>query len=277
LSYLTTKVGDQDLPGQSAVVKWFAANPLWVLALLVLPGLLSLAIDIFESWCSKATAETNIDSDEFALVLTSIEEVVAKKRTAISQVANDARIAASKPGRRETLERLIRPEDQIQECVSQLYNCFRAISGDMELKVALVPIVNGAPVRAGAIFHPISSAPSMELFEEANAKKTMFAYVARSHQPEFIADLGAYFHRNSKSRRTYLFMREEVDNGSILCMPIVDPTTGKAVYALSILTSEPEFFRKQTVKKFSGIAEYFGTRILMEYGLKLILTHTDDR
>lgn len=271
LTYVTATFAVQ-LPGQASILDFLLKAPYAITILIVSPIPLVIAVDWFESYCSSKVGVEEPDKDEFTVILRCIETIVATKSTLVDAAALKVKSKQETP--EAALQSIVRPVDQIRVICAELYNCLREISSSSDLKVVMVPYVNGVPRIEGSTFFPISSAQTTDVLSEDKARKTLFAETARTKNPQVIPDLETYFHEVAKNRRIYLFRDDKPEVGSIMCFPVVMAIPGiepKSVYAISILTRQPNKFNSSNLRKYSVIFDYFSRRILMEYSLRLIL------
>jgi len=272
LVYVTTQIGSNSYPLQGEVTAVIQKYP-WTPFLLIFgPAIIGFLFDIFECHCAKKLTRTELDQDEFYVILRAIEQVVGRKRNAITPIVTQT--LTGRRSRGEVFTDLAKPREQIGEIISQLYLCIREITRDSTLKVGLVATKSGLPLSDGAIFQPLTSSPSQAMFEPANAQQTLFYQVASQCKTIVINDLEAFYRKTKGGKRIYLYVNDQIDVGSIQCMPVIEPIGSKVVYAISLLSDTPDLFSEKNQKKIQTITDYFIARIVMEYLIGMLLANT---
>ena len=90
-----------------------------------------------------------------------------------------------------------------------------------------------------------------------------------------LADLEAHIRRHNPKDRSFAVLDpDDMAKGSIMGWPIIDPHSGKAEYALTLRSAEPEVFGKAFKKKYGNLVEMFATRIQLEHALIVIQSAT---
>lgn len=255
---------------QADLIAYLAKNQPLFFALLAAPLPLMVALDVWEYWVAKDSGKQQPDTNEFGAILRGIDNVVALKASSIATYAGKVKSARGK--RSEALLQIAHPEEQMAEIVEQLYNVFRNITGDDDIKLTLVPIAEGVPT-SYAVYMPKDAAPPNNMLKE-QPKRTSFFFAARDGM-QVIDDIEKYIHLTPRAQREYCASEKEDDKGSLICFPLKHPYWEKVVYVISAKSTVPGTFTHGNKKKYLRICEYFSKRILMEHSLRTIIDNTD--
>ncbi|ERJ17732.1 hypothetical protein SSPSH_003500 [Salinisphaera shabanensis E1L3A] len=174
-----------------------------------------------------------------------------------------------------TFRNITQPDQQIALLNIGIQTFFDAIDRhDTNIATAIVSVSeNGAP-ESWFHFHPDSKPPLATPEELAKPDSTVMHAIKRRRMV-IIEDIAAEAKKPDRSRR-YRKVENEDEEGSLICYPIIDGSSNKVPYVVSIKADRKKYFRKHHSEFYSWVLETFEVRIRLEHSLLLLRSLADE-
>jgi hypothetical protein len=241
-------------------------NPLAIAAVLAVYPL--LARGIWEAVRHHAKPDREIAREDLLLLLTTIGDALGDKLERFTESAREA-LRSGACDAATAFAAITQPEQQIRTLVAGVHALFGAMDATADFRVGLLAVKNRRP-HQWLHYFPAGRVPRTTPDTLSASSSTVMRSLERKGIV-VVEDIAREMRKRSKDERDYVQGGTQAgEQGSQLCLPIVDTVTGEPAYVLTVAGSTAGCLRSSVAPIYEWLLQHIVVRIQREHCLRII-------
>ncbi|MET0028513.1 MAG: hypothetical protein ABW101_12850 [Candidatus Thiodiazotropha sp.] len=249
-----------------AIVKFFIENQFSSLVFAALYiYILTVIYGVIQGF---SQGNDEIDTKGLLSLFDTLEKVVGSKAKRFDNVLWGLENGVSDSDPSAIFLEITQPSQQIALLAEGLHGFFDSIdTSGVSFKVTIALIEGGLPVE-WYYYAPASEPPrtQMEVLQQPHSS---ICKAIKSRRMVVIEDFKAEAEKGGEGAYA-VGDSAEIDNGSLICYPLLDPRRGVVPYVLTVVADKKKYFQKKKRPIYQWVVERFVVRMKLEHHLEAL-------
>lgn len=212
----------------------------------------------------EAKDSGSIDDIMLYKLLTVLNNVVGAKADRFSKAYKSLKTSgASDPG--DVFRTITKPDEQISLLGFAIYSFFATIDKEnVSLQLGVAPLEKGVLADEWLCFAPQSTPPDIPLRMLKECPDSTVSTCLRERSLVIIENTLKEQRKKKKRRFVAITEKEQKEEGSLICFPVLQPAGNEIAYIVSIYANKKGYFLEKKQSVYERLFEHFALRIRLE-------------